>query len=232
VGYNVTITTKAVITFDAGQTLVELDLDFLARRLASRGVHVEQAALGAAAPAAWATYDRLVAEGIGHPWRSLMQSLLAGAGVAEPTPHVEWLWAQQPVANLWRKPIPAMLDLARELAARGQIVAVLSNSEGKLAELFEEIRIADAFVTIVDSGRVGIEKPDRRIFDHTLAAVGADRAGIHIGDSWAADVVGARGAGWRAIWFGPKVTPVDDPDVAIARDAAETRAALVRWGVL
>jgi hypothetical protein len=45
-------------------------------------------------------------------------------------------------------------------------------------------------------------------------------------------VVGARGAGWRAIWFGPKVTPVDDPDVAIARDAAETRAALVRWGVL
>src|SRR5205085_1287070 len=127
---------------------------------------------------------------------------------------------------------PAMLDLARELAARGHVVAVLSNSEGRLAELFEEIRIADAFVAIVDSGRVGIEKPDPRIFEHTLAAVGASGPGIHIGDSWAADVAGARGAGWRAIWFGPKVTPVDDPDVAIARDAAEARAAFVRWGVL
>lgn len=226
------ITTKAVITFDAGQTLVELDLDFLTHRLATRGVVVEQAALARAAPAAWQRYDQLVAEGVGHPWRSLMQTLLVGAGVADPTPHVEWLWSQQPVANLWRKPIPAMLELARELAAHGHVVAVLSNSEGRLADLFEEIRIADAFAAIVDSGRVGIEKPDRRIFDHTLAVLGAAGPGIHIGDSWAADVVGARGAGWRAIWFGPKVKPVDDPEIAIARDAAETRAALVRWGVL
>lgn len=211
---------------------MELDLDFLARRLGERGVIVEQAALAEAAPPAWATYDRLVADGVGHPWRSLMQVLLAGAGVADPTPHVEWLWSQQPVANLWRKPIPAMLALARELTACGHAVAVLSNSEGKLAELFEEIRIADAFAAIVDSGRVGLEKPDRRIFDHTLAALGVPGPGIHIGDSWAADVVGARGAGWRAIWFGPKAAPVDDPSVAIARDAAEARAALVRWGVL
>src|SRR5688572_12666354 len=65
VGYNEAITTKPenkpVITFDAGQTLVELDLDFLARRLDERGVVVEPAALGAAAPAAWAKYDELVA---------------------------------------------------------------------------------------------------------------------------------------------------------------------------
>ena len=232
-GYN-GIATQPVLTFDAGQTLVELDLDFLAARLGERGVTVEPRALGAAAPAAWARYDELVAAGAGHPWRALMETLLAGAGVPAPTPLVEWLWAEQPRANLWRKPMPAMLDLARELARHGAIVGVLSNSEGRLAELFVEIGIADVFAAIVDSGRVGIEKPDRRIFEHTLDVLGAprDTRPIHIGDSWAADVEGARAAGWRAIWFGPKATPVDDPDIAAARDADEVRAALARWGVL
>jgi FMN phosphatase YigB (HAD superfamily) len=224
--------TKPVITFDAGQTLVELDLDFLARRLSERGVVVGRDALGAAAPAAWARYDQLVAAGQGHPWQALMHELLTGAQVPDPAPHVAWLWSQQPTANLWRKPIPEMIDLARELADRGAIVGVLSNSEGRLAELFEEIGIARAFVAIVDSGRVGIEKPDPRIFAHTLEVLGSPGPGIHIGDSWAADIVGARGVGWRAIWFGPKTHAVDDDGVAVARDAAEARAALVKFGVL
>ncbi|MBA3396972.1 MAG: HAD family hydrolase [Deltaproteobacteria bacterium] len=224
---------KPVITFDAGQTLVELDLDFLAGRLAERGVTVDPIALGAALPAAWSRYDVLVAQGARHPWHALMTLLLEHAGITEPAAHVEWLWTEQPRANLWRRPMPEMLDLARELAARGAIVGVLSNSEGKLAELFDEIGIAAPFASIIDSGRVGLEKPDPRIFEHTLATLGAPgAAAIHIGDSWAADIVGALGAGWRAIWFGRNVTAVDDERVAVARDAAEVRAALVRWGAL
>jgi putative hydrolase of the HAD superfamily len=59
--------------------------------------------------------------------------------------------------------------------------------------------------------------------------LGATRPGIHIGDSWPADVAGALGAGWRAIWFGWRATPVDDPRVAVAHDAAEVRAVLDGW---
>lgn len=227
-----------VITFDAGQTLVELDLDFLATRLAGQGVTVAREALAAAAPRAWQRYDAAVAEGGGHtqPWHTLMATLLAGAGIADPAPLVGWLWREQPRANLWRKPIADMLELARELTARGALVAVLSNSEGHLADLFAEVGIADPFRVIVDSGRVGIEKPAPAIFAHVLAALGVpphpELPPVHIGDSWSADIVGARGVGWRAIWFGAKATPVDDPAIAIARDAADTRAALVRWGVL
>lgn len=223
----------AVITFDAGQTLVELDLDFLVMRLAQRGVRASVDALAAAVPEAWAHHDALVAAGAAHPWHGLMTALLAGAGLADVAPLVEWLWREQPRANLWRKPMPEMVALARELAARGARVAVLSNSEGRLAELLHEIGIADAFEVIVDSGRLGVHKPDRRIFTHTLAALGDPEAvPIHIGDSWAADVAGALGAGWRALWFGRQVQPVDDARVAIARDAAEARAALVRWNAL
>src|SRR5512143_289374 len=218
-----------VVTFDAGQTLIDLDLDFLARRLADRGVHVEPSALVAAAPAAWRRYDELVDPAGGHPWRALMATLLQGAGVADVAPLVDWLWDEQPRANLWRAQIPGMVALARELLSRGVAVAVLSNSEGRLAELFAEIGLADAFAAVIDSGRVGIEKPDRRIFDHALAVLGASRPGIHIGDSWPADIAGALGAGWRAIWFGRRATPVDDPRVAIARDADEVRAVLSGW---
>lgn len=211
--------------------MIDIDLAFLARRLAERGVTVDVAALAAALPAAWRRYDALIDPAGGHPWHELMATLLAGAGVATDRvdPLVRWLWDEQPRANLWRAPIPDMVALARELTARGARVAVLSNSEGRLAELLGEIGVADAFAAIVDSGRVGIAKPDRRIFDHTLAVLGATGSGIHIGDSWPADIAGALGAGWRAIWFGWRATPVDDPRVAIAHDAAGVRAALARW---
>jgi HAD superfamily hydrolase (TIGR01509 family) len=226
---------QLVVTFDAGQTLVDLDLDFLARRLAERGTQVDPAALAAAAPAAWARYDELTAARTDHieAWKQLISTLLAGAGIADPAPLADWLYPENRRANLWRKPIGPMIDLARELGRRGVVVAVLSNSEGGLAGLLAEVGIADAFRVIVDSGLLAFEKPDRRIFEHTLAVLGVDQPrAIHIGDSWEADIVGARNAGWRAIWYGRRIAPVDDPDVAIARDAAETRAALVRFGVL
>ena len=201
--------------------------------MGERGLKVAPDALVRAAPAAWARYDALVEAGEGHPWKALMATLLAGAGVAEPAPLVDWLWSEQPRVNLFRRPIPEMIELARELAGRGARIAVLSNSEGRLAELLAEVGIAHLFGAIIDSGRLGIEKPDPRIFHATLEALGVREAEpIHIGDVWSADVVGARGVGWRAIWYGRKVTPVADPLVAIARDAGEARAALVRFGAL
>ena len=105
----------------------------------------------------------------------------------------------------------------------------MSNSEGRLAELLAEVGIADDFAVVIDSGRVGIEKPDPRVFELAREAFGEPpgSVGVHIGDSWSADVAGALAAGWRAVWYGQRVRPVADPRVAIARDAAETRAALL-----
>ncbi|MCX5740973.1 MAG: HAD family hydrolase [Proteobacteria bacterium] len=226
-----------VVTFDAGQTLVELDLDFLSHRLAERaGIAVAPTVLGQAATEGWRVHDRRVAEGAAHPWRELMAALLGAAGIsqAQVPELVEWLWSQQPRHNLWRKPIPAMVALARALAADGVRVAVLSNSEGHIRELLEEIAIADPFAAIVDSGVFGIAKPDPRIFAHALARLGVDPTDaccVHVGDSYPADVLGALGAGpaWRAVWFGPRVEPVDDPRVASARDATEVRGAIDRF---
>lgn len=87
------------------------------------------------------------------------------------------------------------------LAAAGFSLAVVSN--WPLAETIE--RYVDArgwmprFRAVVVSQRVGSIKPQRAIFDAARERLGAPAERIlHVGDDWAADVVGARRAGWRA----------------------------------
>jgi HAD superfamily hydrolase (TIGR01509 family) len=226
----------AAVTFDAGQTLVELDTGLLAERLAERGHAISSQALDAATAAAWRHYDRLVAGGALHPWQGFMDAVLAGADPAldaEPRRGlVEWLWHEQPRRNLWRRPVPGMIELAGELAAAGIAVAVISNSEGKLAALFDEIGWQGRFAAVADSGALGIEKPLAGIFTWTCERIGvAPAAVVHIGDSRAADVEGALAIGMRAIWFGPAAHAVDDDRVRACADAAAVRAALRGWGV-
>jgi putative hydrolase of the HAD superfamily len=219
------------VTFDAGQTLVELDTQMLSARLAERGVQVDPARLDAAAPAAWTRYDASVGRAP-VPWKVFMDALLDGAGVRERAALVEWLWDEQPRKNLWRRPIAGMIELVDELRARGVRVGVLSNSEGKLAELFDEIGWGARFDTVVDSGREGVEKPDRRIFERAADRLGVGLGAlIHVGDSRPADVDGALAAGARAVWFGRAAEDRHEPRVQVARDAAGVRAALRGFGV-
>lgn len=225
----------AAVTFDAGQTLVELDTILLAERLAERGSPVPVAALDAAAPVAWRQFDAQAATGFGgHSggWRGLMLGLLAAAGV--PGDHealVDWLWSEQPRRNLWRRPIAGMRAVLDDLRRAGVRVALISNSEGRIAELFDEIGWTAVFDCVADSGVLHIDKPDRRIFAWTLDRLGVAAArAVHVGDSWVADIEGARAFGMRAIWFGPRAAPVADQDVAACADAGAVRAALSGWG--
>jgi HAD superfamily hydrolase (TIGR01509 family) len=232
-----------VVTFDAGQTFIDLDLDFLGARLAERAISVEPEALVRAAPAAWRVYDRLTEEGAQHPWKAFMDALLEGAGVGagapggarDRAPVVDWLYEQQATKNLWRKPIPPMVDLIRDLRARGVRLAVISNSEGHLADLLTEVELAPLFDAIIDSQRVGVAKPDPRIFEIALEQLGAPSdtpLRVHIGDSWAADVEGALAAGWHAIWYRSRAGKAQhDARVPVATDAAQTAAALAALGV-
>ncbi len=229
--------TAAAVSFDAGQTLVELDTGMLSARLAERGHAVPAAALDAAQPQAWRRYEEVVRTAEHEmPWQVFMATLIAGASAtidaAGAAALAGWLWTEQPTRNLWRRPIPGMFELARDLAAGGIPVAILSNSEGRLADLIAEIGWAAPFRAIVDSGRLGFAKPDRRIFEHTAAALGvALPAIVHVGDSRTADIDGARAVGMRAIWFGPAAGDTGDVGVAAATTADAVRAILAGWGL-
>ncbi len=225
------------MTFDFGQTLADLDAHMLARRLAERGVAAEPQRLDASGPAAWRAYNAAIRAGAGgHPWKLLMSRLLEGAGV-EPShvaPLVDWLWTEQPSKNLWRRPVPGMIELVRELVDAGVPVGIVSNSEGRLAELAEELGWRALFEVIADSGKLGFQKPGREIFDWTADRLGvACDAIVHVGDAYVADVEGALGAGARAIWFRGETSAetASQARLCVSGDAESVREALSAWGL-
>lgn len=73
---------------------------------------------------------------------------------------------------------------------------------------------------IVVSQRVGAIKPAPAIFDAALQALGNPEAAacLHVGDDWAADVVGAKRAGWKAAHV--RMRPEDSPLPTSAPDGS------------
>ncbi|OFH71290.1 HAD family hydrolase [Listeria monocytogenes] len=52
------------------------------------------------------------------------------------------------------------------------------------------------------SGKVGIEKPDKKIFKLVEEQIGINSAETYyIGDSFENDVIGSKSAGWKSIWL-------------------------------
>ncbi|MEZ4312420.1 MAG: HAD family hydrolase, partial [Polyangiaceae bacterium] len=150
------------VTWDFGQTLADLDPTFLAQKLAEQGISAEAGSLDAAVPAAWGAYNRAVRGGAGgHPWKTFMRAVLEGGGVAPGAidPAVDFLWLDQPARNLWRRPVPGMMELVRDLDAAGVPQCICSNSEGRLAELVAELGWSAPFRAVADSGKLGFEKP-------------------------------------------------------------------------
>jgi putative hydrolase of the HAD superfamily len=223
------------VSFDAGQTLVELDTELLVERLAERGVVLDARRVEAAQPTAYRAYDTRAARE-GHPWRAFMATLLEHAGIegASAAELAAWLFTEQPRRNLWRRTIPGMVDLCRELRAAGVPVGIISNSEGRLVELLDEIGILDLFQVVADSGRLGIEKPDPRIFEWFSSEIGVPLGEIvHVGDSPTADIDAAIAVGMHAIGFdtGVRSGVVMAEHVAVATDAASLRRELARIGL-
>lgn len=103
------------------------------------------------------------------------------------------------VARLFR-PYPGLKPTLEELASAGYRLHVLSNNSSILTWQLSSIGITDYFDTITWSEEAGVEKPDPRIFEISLERIGAaaDKV-VYVGDSFQADVVGAKGAGIVAI---------------------------------
>ncbi|HEU4539245.1 MAG TPA: HAD family hydrolase [Polyangiaceae bacterium] len=231
------------VSFDFGQVLASFDPAFLARKLAERGVEgADPARFDAALPEGWRRYGEALAAGeTGETaWKALLGAVIALGGRPEAaTPAtLDALFRDQRERNLWRRPVPGMIDLARALRRRGVPVGVVSNSEGTLERLAAELGWSDAFWCIADSGVLGVDKPHPPIFHWAAERLGvAAHELLHVGDSWEADVRGALGVGARALWFleGP---PGDAPPrplpegVYFARDAAEAAAVFVALGLL
>jgi putative hydrolase of the HAD superfamily len=93
---------------------------------------------------------------------------------------------------------------AREALIRARCVGariiVVSNWDVSLLDVLELVGLAPLLDGVVTSAAVGAAKPAPEIFDHALALAGvpAGRA-LHVGDSLAEDVAGARECGIPAL---------------------------------
>jgi putative hydrolase of the HAD superfamily len=116
-----------------------------------------------------------------------------------------------PAIELWRLLVPGSLDGLRDLAETGHKLAVISNSDGTVEAQLLEHRICQLgegagvrVMAIVDSGVLGISKPDPRIFEHAAGLLEVRlEVCVYVGDTRRYDVAGALAAGVRPIHFDP-----------------------------
>jgi putative hydrolase of the HAD superfamily len=113
--------------------------------------------------------------------------------------------------ELWRLLVPGSMDGLRQVAATGRKLAVVSNSDGTVEAQLLEHRICQigegagvSVLAIVDSGVLGVSKPDPRIFEHAADLLDVSlQECVYVGDTRRYDVAGARAAGVTPIHFDP-----------------------------
>jgi putative hydrolase of the HAD superfamily len=147
-----------------------------------------------------------------HDWHAYdvayVQALAVAAADAEEAATVlgrtrtEWLW---------RYPVDGAREALRALGERGVPIGVVSNANGQIERVLRRVGVVQVgegrgapVRCVVDSHVVGVAKPDPRVFDAGLAALGlpADRVG-YVGDSVTMDIGGARAAGLVPILVDP-----------------------------
>ena len=118
--------------------------------------------------------------------------------------------------------VDGAIDLL-ELLGKRYLIGVLSNGFADVQ--YRKLQTSGLWRYVqrmVVSDEIGVQKPDKRIFDYALREVGAEaNEVIMIGDNPDADIQGAKSAGWRAIYFNRKSKPsvaVADAEVASLSD--------------
>jgi phosphoglycolate phosphatase-like HAD superfamily hydrolase len=114
-------------------------------------------------------------------------------------------------AALWLRVVDGCRAGLRELAETGVRLGIVSNADGLMAQRLREREILQVgpgpgveVDCVIDSGEVGVMKPDARIFRVALDAMGvAPEDAWYLGDMPAIDVVGARRAGLRPFIIDP-----------------------------
>jgi FMN phosphatase YigB (HAD superfamily) len=133
-------------------------------------------------------------------WFMFYTRLLTEFGISDEFLRDELVDATRISAN-WCDIPPDTREILKCIGSRYPL-AVISNADGKIAEVLERCGIADCFGSITDSGIVGCEKPAAAIFQAALRSMNAKREeSLYVGDVYSVDYLGATRAGMQAILF-------------------------------
>ena len=185
------------LTFDCYGTLIDWGaglVDFLQPVLLEHDVHVVDDFLleffAAAEPQAQMD-GRCYADVL----RDVLRRLGARLGF---TPDATLLDAFAASPADWR-PFPDTVESLRRLAERFCLV-VVSNIDNDLFAATQQ-RLDVSFKHVITAQDVGTYKPDRRMFDAALAAVGGPAGVLHVAQSLFHDIAPASALGLDTVWI-------------------------------
>lgn len=115
-----------------------------------------------------------------------------------------------------RKAMAGAEALLAAVRARASVGVVSNNLLQEQREKLEHCGLAPHVDVLIVSEEAGVLKPDPAIFAMALEALAVrPEEAVMLGDSWTADIVGARAAGIRAIWFNPSRMPSPAPHLDV-----------------
>jgi len=115
-----------------------------------------------------------------------------------------------------RKCVEGALELVTHLHTRLRVGVVTNNTVAEQREKLATFGFAPHVDVLVTSEEIGVAKPDPQIFKLALTKLECDPyEAVMIGDAWVQDVLGATGAGIRALWLNRNGLPHPDPSVAM-----------------
>lgn len=199
-----------VIFFDAAGTLIRLVRPvgwYYAETAGDHGLNVEPEAMESAFRAVWrASPHRPPSAGARKDddrpwWRAIALETLHRA--TSPPPEFDggaWFedlyerFARPGVWTLYEDVAPSLTALA----TRSRL-AVISNFDGRLRTILDDLGVSGFFEHQFISSEVGVEKPSGEIFHHAATTMKVPPADcLHVGDDALRDVAGARAAGLAA----------------------------------
>ena len=205
------------VLFDAGGTLVRLDFEWMSERLATLGLAIPAERLRRGEIAGRRAYDQSRGEppragalppplGSAGSTRAYFGGMLEAAGVPRETiPAVlDQFERRHAETGLWTRPMEGARAAIDGVISLGLRAAVVSNSDGRAEQHLIDCGVREGLAFVVDSHRVGIEKPDPKILELALArlAVPATRA-VFVGDILSVDQAVARAAGTHFVLVDP-----------------------------
>ena len=190
------------IFFDVGNTLTYPNYSRVLEPLSRSNVSPSAQQWAAVERDCKRELDKIVEHGgiVDHGyWTTFYVRLLGLLGMDDPL-LTDQLVAASRASESWNRTRPGTRQALLQIGERYRLGAI-SNSDGKVRQLLTAVGIADCFSTITDSGIVGCEKPDPRIFKRAVERCSSLASKtMFVGDHPEIDIQGAKGAGLVPVW--------------------------------
>ncbi len=113
-------------------------------------------------------------------------------------------------------PNERMIGYMRDLRERGYKLAICTNNVREWDRRWRAmLPVDEIFDVVVDSAFVGTRKPEPRIYELTLEALGVDAGSALLIDDIEANCVAARELGIRAVWFQTSDQAIADSEAVL-----------------